>query len=375
MSLSPLTDGVTTDSLDIRRLEIHTSDRNSFLRCRRKWDWQSISRRGLQSKGNIPAPLWFGSGFHFALEDYHGLQHFTTPYEAFCAYADAFSKEQLPIETDELLMLAKGMLEHYAVWEERRERLTTLWAPTSSQEQLNPLVEYDWRLPIPGLFNVRGQQVYAAGTFDRIAHDESQRLWVVDYKTAASFNVAKQETDIQITNYTWAATTIFGTRFEGCIWQSHLKATPALPEPLKSGGLSVNKQQRTTHALYREALAKIYPGRPSSEWDPKYVEFLNHLSEQEHENADRFIRRDFVRRNEAQLLNEVRNLYAVATDMLDPNISIYPHFTPDCAWDCPFQTACFATEDDADPESILTSNFEPLKEWNGWRKKIKYPSL
>ena len=45
---------------------IHTSDRITFKRCRRKWDFSSPLRQHLAPQGGVVTPLWFGTGFHFA---------------------------------------------------------------------------------------------------------------------------------------------------------------------------------------------------------------------------------------------------------------------------------------------------------------------
>lgn len=351
-----------------RRLDIHTSDRNNFLRCRRKWNWQSPLRSNLTPKGEDAGALWFGSGFHFAMEDYFGYRRFSEPMQAFIAYAKAFPQEKLPYNVTEMVELADKMFEHYFNWEKQRGvKYKTVW------DGDKPLVEMDWRLPIPGLFNAQGEQVYAGGTFDRIVVDEYGRYWVLDYKTAKQFDIHKLATDVQVTNYTWAATTIFGSQFEGCIWQQHIKAWPDEPEVLKKGGLSVNKQQHTSHFLYRKKLIELY-GPDSQSWDPKYIDMLNHLAMQETEEGDKFIRRDEIRRNTYQIESEIRNLYMVSTDMVNPNISLYPNPTRDCSWECPFREACIAMDDGSDWQGIIDGGFEEREEWNGWREKIVYPS-
>ena len=48
-------------------IPIHTSDRSAFKFCRRRWDWSSPMRRNLVPK-TVQFPLWFGTGFHYALE-------------------------------------------------------------------------------------------------------------------------------------------------------------------------------------------------------------------------------------------------------------------------------------------------------------------
>lgn len=77
---------VTTEGLKVAT--IRTSDRLLFKRCRRRWGWNSHLRGNLAPKTNA-APLWTGSGFHFALEDCHSQNLYGHPGLAFLAYREA----------------------------------------------------------------------------------------------------------------------------------------------------------------------------------------------------------------------------------------------------------------------------------------------
>ena len=53
---------------------IHNSDRASFKRCRRYFDWTSPARQNLSLRADthgINTDLWFGTGIHYALENYY----------------------------------------------------------------------------------------------------------------------------------------------------------------------------------------------------------------------------------------------------------------------------------------------------------------
>lgn len=55
-------------------IPIHTSDRGTFKFCRRKWNWSSPSQRNLVPKlevSSVYMPFWFGTGIHYALEQYY----------------------------------------------------------------------------------------------------------------------------------------------------------------------------------------------------------------------------------------------------------------------------------------------------------------
>jgi hypothetical protein len=72
-------------------IPIHASDRASFKRCKRYWNWNSPSRQNLAIRADIYGvniPLWFGTGIHYALEQFYtpGLSH--DPVEAWKTWFD-----------------------------------------------------------------------------------------------------------------------------------------------------------------------------------------------------------------------------------------------------------------------------------------------
>ena len=97
-----------------------TSDRGLFKACRRRWNWQS-PLRGNREPLYSASPLWLGSGFHFALEDFHGYKHFPTAAAALQAYHDAWKRfPQGELPDDELMCEAvltngefMGVLGHF----------------------------------------------------------------------------------------------------------------------------------------------------------------------------------------------------------------------------------------------------------------------
>lgn len=72
-------------------IPIHTSDRASFKRCRRYWNWTSPMRNNLRPMvitHGINFPLWFGTGIHYALEQYYQPGISRDPVEAFTYWFD-----------------------------------------------------------------------------------------------------------------------------------------------------------------------------------------------------------------------------------------------------------------------------------------------
>ena len=206
-----------------------------------------------------------------------------------------------------------------------------------------PLVEVAFEIAVGG-FTFEGE-------FDAIVVDAEGLYWVMEYKTAKQFNTSKLEADQQVTSYTWAAQQIFGKKFEGVVYQQHLKQAPTPPEPLKSGKLSKNKNQKTTYPLYFAAIKQL--GLDIRD----YQEFLDHLLDQQTDHADAFVRRDFVHRSQSELESFEANLELLLPEYVNPALPIYPNHTRDCNWDCDYQTVCQAMDDKSDWKGLLNDLF------------------
>ena len=129
-------------------IAMHTHDRIAYKRCRRKWEFSSPFKRHLKPKptfGGISSNLWFGSGIHFALEDYHGYNKFKNPVAAFQAYVEAHQPEELPTDIEDLLNLGINMLEYYVTWERHFAKWKTVWLDGK------PLVEQKFSLVLEPL--------------------------------------------------------------------------------------------------------------------------------------------------------------------------------------------------------------------------------
>lgn len=90
-------------------IPIHNSDRGNFKRCRQYWNWSSPARNNLMLRAEvygINTDLWFGTGIHWALEQYYnpGLRH--DPVESWKTWFDIqwrggiVTEEWLPLVYD-----------------------------------------------------------------------------------------------------------------------------------------------------------------------------------------------------------------------------------------------------------------------------------
>lgn len=350
---------------------IRTSDRISFKNCRRRWGWSSHLRHNLGPKHGI-APLWYGTGMHFALEDFHGYNRFGHPKAAFEAYVKA-SKEhnerKLPPDWEQLLELGRNMMDYYVVWMQQRKNslLRTYWVDGV------PQVEVNFRFIIPGDWTKFGyDRVEYSGTIDRVCIDENDMLWPLDYKSAVAIQTLHYLVDPQVSAYMWAAPHIYNKPVAGFIYQQHKKSTPAPGRILKNGSVSMAQNQSTSHFLYKQTLIEVYGGLEKCSAD--HIAFLNDLARQESEEADNFIRIDKIYRNERRAQSEGTKIIMEIEDMLNPNLPLYPNPTRDCSSFCPFISPCTSLDDGSNFQDELDMIMEPREgKYDMWRDKLVWP--
>jgi len=349
-------------------LILGTNDIVLFKRCRRKWNLSSRMRQNLVQKTDFNHNLWFGTGFHFALEDYHGYRRFKKPSQALQAYFNCFDEEKdLNEKCKELKKIGPGMLDYYS----------DIWLPARNYYKTHvvngvPQVEVKFKIKIPELSKFFGKPVYYKFTLDRVVTDCYNRLWVMEYKTVSSFDEMKLETDSQATRYAWGAEFVYNEPIVGVIWVQFKKENIQEPKILKNGSVSTNKNQNTTYFKYRKALIETCGSIENASDAQK--ETLKMFRAMDTEVGDNFIRYNLIQKNNEQKKNEYKKIINEACDILNPKLRIYPNPTRDCAWDCPFRTVCLAMDDGGDWQHLLKENFikEP-EEDDSWRAKIKYP--
>lgn len=355
---------------------IRTSDRIAYKACRRKWNWSSHLRQNLTSK-ELGAPLWLGSAMHYALEDYHGINRYGSPDISFRAYTEAFDTTypgKVPMEWPEQKALGIDMMKYYVKWLEDRDPLETYVHNGELQTEVTIKIE----IPIDELRNAdrirqRYDEVWYTMILDRVIIDEYDQLWLVEYKSAKAISTTHLLLDPQIGVYVWGMRHKYTKPIAGIIYQQHKKARPSPGRILKNGEVSTAQMQATTHRLYRASLVAAY-GLNSSNWPIKNVQYLNALAREESEHSDEFIRRDFIQRNlstgaaiEQQILDE-------ASEMLDPDLPIYPNQTRMCVQMCSFTGPCASMDDGGDWGYNLKFETEPrATNYDEWRANLPEP--
>ena len=389
---------------------LHTHDRICFKRCRRKWSLSSPFGRHLQPKASVKGAnpnLWFGSGFHWAMEDYFGYNKFGGMVPAFEAYVESFEVEELPESIDTLLALGIEMLTYFQEWADKHKSWKIVWLNDA------PLVEVPFSLVLEELcyydycgdryfidaekdewvgaaykqcyteeelkaFGAEYQEIVFHGKLDAIVEDTQGDWWVLDYKTAKAIDTKKLPLDPQISNYCWAAEQALDHKIAGMLYIQVSKNPPSPPKELLKG-ISTDKRQRTTHALYRQSLIDYYGSVQKA--PAANVSFLNDLAYEETENGNAFVRYDWVTRTTEAKENTYKHIIAEGKEMLHPQLAIYHNPTKDCSWDCPFKDICLAMEEGVDWE-IYLEEFEVRhetmnQEVERWQVRMfnKHPEL
>lgn len=349
---------------------IRTSDRATFRRCRRLWGWTSHLKGNLRIRGYSATPLWLGSGVHFALEDLHGYNIYQSPVTALEAYTSACRhapRFPLPDDWEEALELGVGMMKHYISWLETRDPLPTFLF------EGRPQVEVRANVPIelPEQFREYYSALIYRVTLDRVAIDEYDRLWIVEYKTAAQIRTDHLPTDAQVTAYSWLGSVLYDKEVAGLIYQQHRKDIPNEARILSSGKISTAKQQKTTAGLYKKSLINLYGSIDTSPHEN--VACYNELLQRETEDRDDFIQRDRVERNSHQIQAEGAKILLELEDILNPDLPLYPNPTKECSY-CSLQSACVSLDDGSDWINEMELTTEPREDDREiWRQYLSTP--
>ncbi|PHR94852.1 MAG: hypothetical protein COA78_31455 [Blastopirellula sp.] len=351
---------------------IRTSDRSMFKRCRRKWDFESAIRKNL-APIDRPSYFWIGTGGHFAMEDFHGHNYYGDPVKAFIAYCDACvlagdkHRIQVPDDFEYQKDLGIGVIRHYTNWLRNRDPFETVWMP-NAQGVSEPCVEVKCRIPLP-IEHPDFDEIYYQMTLDRLVVRDGE-YWILDWKFFKQFSATPLEFNGQMSAYIWGSHAMWDVPIAGAVYHEFLKKIPEPARILKNGTISTAKNQATSHIIYRDALEAMY-GDPNKAPSDNIL-CLNWLADQEDEHRDKFCKRTFTTRNQAQLESEGERILMEVSEMLDSNLPLYTNPTRDCGWDCQFREACLMMDRDDDWESfIAATSISRAEESEEWRRYLK----
>lgn len=369
----------------IKVFRASTTEVEEFLECRRKWNWSSLSRLGLEPK-KPHAALSFGITAHKALEEFYkgrmqdkyvdiGMEFLVDwrlavmqsiyglrgePMPEFdedgfdYAYNEALEKVS-PEEAqgyNDLEVLGIEMMRNYEVWSNKADYDESTGFKRILYTEKEFAVPMKWTgSDIPFQFidaNEQSWELWLVGRLDLVVEDFAGRIWVLDHKTSKDrLDEEILILDDQMTKYLWAAEQILQWPVEGVFYNVLRKKLPTVPKVLVSGkGLSKDKSMDTTYEVYLEAI--LANGFKPDDYE-EYLEMLQN-------KKTGFFERVKVRRNNYEIITAGIYMVQQALDMLNVPL-IYPHFTWDCKWKCDFKELCAATNRNDDTEWMLQNNF------------------
>ncbi len=390
------------------KFTLRTSDRRVFRRCLRKWNHMASMRGNWKMTGteqNIH--FWFGSGIHFALEDYHGYNKFKDPRRAFHAYYHSCKEDDLPDGAVAYYELAMAMLSYYIPWMERHNQdygFETIWFDEQRQVVAPhtpgavPAVEQKFFIPlhvevivdrktdesyaqynpdfIPG---TEVLDVYVNGKFRWKGTNDEGNAWgtwfsykdkqehIVDvipiyYHGTMDKMVIDRLGRWWILDYKTAKgadTNKLDTddQISAYMWAAeihfqhpiqgfiyHQLTKDAVQEPKRLKSGELSVDKKQKTTYSLLKQEIINDYGKVSDAPDKLIQFLNALAEKEAPEGDRFIRWDFVKRNRAQIETTYANIKGELTMMLSPTLHCYPNPTRDCIWECPIRDMCLAID-------------------------------
>lgn len=391
------------DKYDI--IPIHASDINSYMRCRRYWNWTSPSRQNLRRRVDIHGVntnLWFGTGIHYALEMYYHPVLKRDPVEAFRTWytyqweGGRVTKDWLDLIADNkptaiamtsgeslyqvrglrdilpdadheefagFLDLGIGMLTFFKDYAERNDNFDVVAAESSFSIPLG-FEAIDYREQSPNFGKLL--EVHARGKRDAILrYHDTGKFGVTDYKTAGVFDESidsKLETDPQCSTYIWATQQEDAewSDVDNVLYQVLRKVYPSPPTVLTSGLPSVARSTESTTAALFEQYIRERDLLAWFEGNQKAQAYYTWLLELGDAN---FIQRKYAYRNPAEVKATGEHIKMVAREMVDINTQIYPRYTGDynCTR-CAFRVPCISMQDGSDYQAIIDDGYERNKD-------------
>jgi CRISPR/Cas system-associated exonuclease Cas4 (RecB family) len=340
---------------------IHISDVLTFKQCRRRWDWASPLRAGLEPRKPY-APFFTGRMLHHVME--HGVaaqDNMEGVVEAFLADERAkmgdklwaFEKESI----DEQRSLVVGMAEHYQNWAHRQ---TGPFADSNLE-----FIELEQNFSVP-LYNPRGaksNRIILEGRFDGIVRRKDDgSIWIWEIKTCRSIPERERQlvNDEQATAYTYAARHIYGAdKVGGIIYTLMRKKAPPFPAVLDNGFLSKNIQGHSVDSYFL-AIKRHHGRNATREFVAQhYGDVLGKLFTKG-DREEEYFKRVVVSRNEAEIATIMQDLWVVGLEMARPTPPIYYHAGWHCGY-CLFREPCLAKNAGRDYQEMLRHDYQPKK--------------
>lgn len=336
------------------------SDMMTFLQCREKWDLSSPNRQSLRHKVSPRMYLTMGTAVHEAIDaqaegfDPNNAAHGFL-YEERLKQVEAYQKDtgfspwpQEMENWDDQAGLTEAMVkqyfDHYGYDN-----------PLADQGLRYLATEVPFKIDISGIIDIPDS--YFVGTFDGIAVDEADRLWLVENKTYTQKpDLQDLMVHFQTTGYSVAWQLLTGLPLTGALYNGVAKKLIKEPRRLKDGSLSKDVSQQTTLTRYLSAMQA--DGIPPDE--PGFEKILKKLTEIETQGDTRFFYREKFFYNEYQRDSWAQDFYAIAHEMAtDPKIyrTVPYNGCGKQGADCWWRDLCFAKHTGQDHQALIDQKY------------------
>jgi len=336
----------------VRITDTSATERGGFRKCRRQWFLMTVHNLD-PMRGNVH--FFLGDIYHVALQWYYleiqaGSDHDRAAEVSLDKYQVAYDERCAALKK----RLGIGWSLSQDVYREAGELGLEMLQNYLDKERDDPLFDevlaVELRVNVP-IRSPKGRRVgWLSVQTDAVGRKE-KRLRVVDHKTRSRTpNTAHVDIDDQVSAEAFSWWLYSGEFPEEVVLNVSMKKEAGPPRLLKSGKLSKDRNQGTTAALYREAVAQ-YGLVPAD-----YADIVRYYEERELRGDDPLFTRIESFRTPGQMAAFERDLYEEWRDMrrvaAHPE-QAYPSPSEFNCPSCPVRNVCFTIQDDGDVEAVI----------------------
>lgn len=321
---------------------LHMSERTTFKRCRREWDFSSRNRQNLEPTA--------GSGlvdFTQALRDALAVYYFPGMWEWDRAIVQPLVHQALDRS---LRGQAEGAIGEEALQELQSRGHALLdayaaWAPTV--DHFTPIrVDTDFEVNVPdparpgtSLLTAAGDEVKLYGRVDLLVIDSDDAYWVVQHRLVSDgwADHDALQLDEQTITWAWAWPQFYlGMQISGTIYNEMRADAGELPIPVP-----------------------VSEGRPQVGHRRMYARSGTVSGERLHAEGTDAFRRTRIRRTATELAATGVDLAAEVNAAISPNLQIYPSPSPEVCSRCLYRSPCLIVNQGEDPTAELSQSYRP----------------
>lgn len=340
----------------VKIYDTSATERAGFRKCRRQW-FLTVVHRLDPERGSVH--LFLGDIYHRALAEYYaslknGYPHVIATNEALDMYQQAYDEGVAAMHQRLGIGWSLSRDEYRRAGELGLEMLQNYLEKERNDPLLDEVIAVEFRVNVP-IRSPKGRRVGWLSVQTDVVGRKDGRLRVVDHKTRSRIpNTAHVDIDDQISAEAFSWWRHSGEFPEEAILNVSMKREAGPPRMLKNGRLSKDRNQGTTAALYREAVAQY-------QLDPAdYADVIRYYEEREVRGDDPLFTRILSFRTPGQMAAFERDLYEEYRDMRQVAAHperAYPNPSEFNCSSCLVRVICTTIQDDGDVEAVVKAGF------------------